>query len=105
MESDVREVFTRASDFGTEAEYVFGDIARRIQVLFSENHDEIQGYGGEAVTTGPVAVASLVDVLNADDELPDTTATLEIDGTTYHVIKPIRAEGTCVMVLSRDPVN
>lgn len=101
--SDVPQVFLRTSDFATEADYTFGSVVRpRISVLFDENFDALTAFGVEVPTTGPYAVAALSDVLNDDGDLPDSSATLEIDGTTYHVTKPIKAAEMCVMILSRD---
>lgn len=109
MESDVAEVFLRASDFATEADFTFGDVSRRFNVLFDENYSGHDFYGHEVANSGPVALCQTSDVENGDNEVPgeneDDDSTLEINGTTYNVTKCARAGSTCLLTLTKDPVQ
>lgn len=105
MESDVANVFMRASDFAVEATFTFGAISRTISVVFDENYSAADAYGVEVANSGPAAICKTSDIQNDDDEIPgenEDAATLEIGGVTYNVTKAARAGDTCLVILSRD---
>lgn len=101
MESDVSEVFLRTSDFAVEANYTFGNFNRNISVLFEENYESTDAFGN-VQNTGPAAICAYAEILNDSDEEPDSSATLEIDGTTYHITSVKRSGQDCILILSED---
>ena len=102
MKSDVAQVFMRASDFAVEADYTFGTFSRpKMGVLFEENYESHDVFGN-VQSTGPAAICAYEEILNDDGDEPDSSATLEIDGTTYHVTNVKRSGDEAILILSED---
>lgn len=100
-------ILASASDFGTEAEFTFGEASNVINVLFEENYRGYDVYGNEVANLGPIALCSTSDVTDENGNVPGEdstkTASLVINGVTYKVTKCAReSEGASTLILSKD---